>query len=314
MMKRHLRGWLAATAILGSTLTAAPAAELTSVGITVGHLGNPFFVEVADAAIRKLRELAGPKVQVTVVSGDYDLDLQMSQVENFVTAGVQLLILGAVDSKGMYPAVAKAHEAGIPVVAVDVSAEGADATVMSDNSQAGRLGCTYIAERLGGKGKVVILNGPPVSAVADRVSGCKAVLAGFPDIEILSDDRNASGSFPGGLTTMDLLLTMHPQIDAVFAQNDPTGLGAAMAVRQRGREGLFIVGVDGSPLAVEALRSGEGLFVATSAQSPRAMAARSAEIGYGLVQGQQPAEELTLIPVTLISSENVDSYQGWGTE
>jgi hypothetical protein len=44
------------------------------------------------------------------------------------------------------------------------------------------------------------------------------------------------------------------------------------------------------------------------------MAARSAEIGYGLVQGQQPAEELTLIPVTLISSENVDSYQGWGTE
>lgn len=67
----------------------------------------------------------------------------------------------------------RAKEAGIVVVAVDVAAEGADATITSDNTQAGAMACKYISDRLNNKGNVVIINGPPVSAVQNRVEGCE---------------------------------------------------------------------------------------------------------------------------------------------
>ena len=63
------------------------------------------------------------------------------------------------------------------MVAVDVAADGADATVQTNNVQAGEIACQYIADKLGGKGNVIIQNGPQVSAVIDRVNGCKEVLA-----------------------------------------------------------------------------------------------------------------------------------------
>ncbi|MGP0718997.1 substrate-binding domain-containing protein, partial [Escherichia coli] len=91
------------------------------------------------------------------------LGQQVAQIDNFIAAKVDMIILNAADSKGIGPAVKRAKEAGIVVVAVDVAAEGADATITSDNTQAGELACKYISDRLNNKGNVVIINGPPVS-------------------------------------------------------------------------------------------------------------------------------------------------------
>lgn len=102
---------------------------------------------------------------MTLVSSGYDLGQQVAQIDNFIAAKVDMIILNAADSKGIGPAVKRAKEAGIVVVAVDVAAEGADATITSDNTQAGEMACKYITDRLNGKGNVVIINGPPVSAV-----------------------------------------------------------------------------------------------------------------------------------------------------
>lgn len=292
----------------------APAGEIDAVGVTVGDLGNPFFVQVGKGAEAGAKRLVGENVKTTVVSAGYDLNQQINQIENFISSGVDLILLNAADSQGIAPAVIRAKEAGVTVIAVDVEAEGGvDATVTSNNVQAGEVACQYIADQLNGQGNVVIINGPPVSAVIDRVNGCNSVLEQYPNIEILSQDQNAEGSREGGLRVMSDLLTSFSDIDAVFAINDPTGIGAELAAQQAGRDEFFIVGVDGAPEAVEALQR-EGLFVATAAQDPFRMAETAVEVGQQIAQGNPPAEEKVLVPVELITKENIDQYEGWTSD
>lgn len=291
------------------------AQPLRSVGLTVGDLGNPFFVQIAKGAEAKARELGGAGVRFTSASSGYDLNLQTNQIEDFIAAKVDLIILNAADTKGIAPAVRKARAAGIVVVAVDVAAEGGvSATVMSDNVQAGRLAAEFVAKKLGGRGNVVILNGPPVSAVTDRVAGAEAVFRAHPGLKVLSRDQNAGGNRMGGMNVMANLLTAYPEIDAVFAINDPTGLGAALALRQARKEKIFVVGVDGAPEAEKALQDSRSAFLATAAQDPFAMAAKAVEVGHGLLQGRKPETDPLLVPVTLITRDNIGTYRGWSSK
>ncbi|MFB9761111.1 substrate-binding domain-containing protein, partial [Ectobacillus funiculus] len=91
------------------------------IGLTVGTLSNPFFVSMSKGAKEAAKELGGEAI---VVSADYDLSKQMAQVEDFITKKVDMILLNAVDSKGIAAAVQQAKAAGIPVIAVDVGADG----------------------------------------------------------------------------------------------------------------------------------------------------------------------------------------------
>ena len=204
----------------------------------------------------------------------------------------------------------KAEAAGIVVVAVDVAAQGADATVMTDNVRAGAEACQVIADRLHGHGDVVILNGPHVSSVIDRVSGCEAVLS-KAGITPLSDNQDAKGSRDGGFAVMQGLLTRFAHIDAAFAINDPTAIGAGLAARQLHRTDLFITSVDGAPDIEAALRDPKSLVAASASQDPYLMAQRAVQIGNEILDGHAPAEKVQLIQPTLITGETVGSYKGW---
>jgi len=308
-LNRVTGGVLAVSLLLAASL--AQAKELKSIGVTVGDLANPFFVQIAKGAEMKAHELAGNDVKVTLVSSGYDLGQQVAQIDNFIAAKVDMILLGAADSKGIAPAVKRARDAGVVVVAVDVTADGADASITSDNTQAGMQACQYIANRLKGKGEILIINGPPVSSIMDRVSGCQGELKKHPDIKVLSDNQNAKGSREGGLEVMTSLLSANPKVDAVFAINDPTAIGADLAAKQAQRSEFFIVGVDGSPDGEEALKRSNSLFVATPAQDPQVMAARAVEIGYDILQGKPAPKETVLIPVRMIDRNNVGDYKGW---
>lgn len=301
-------------ALTCSAATLAADQPLKAVGVSMGNMGNPFFVTLAKGAEEKAKELGGDKVKVTVDSADDDLGKQTNQIDNFIAAKVDLILLNPVHPEGIMPAVLRAKEANIPVIAVDAAAEGVNAMITSNNVQAGEKACQFIVDRLKGKGDVVIIDGPPVTAVTDRIKGCKAVFAKNPDIKILSDNQNGRGSREGGLETMSNLLTAFPKIDAVFAINDPTATGADLAARQAKRTELFITGVDGAPVAVEALKDKDSLFLATAAQNPLRMAKEGVETGYQIKQGKTPKEATILIPVELITRDSVAQYQGWITK
>src|ERR1700750_3192744 len=181
---RTIRGLLLA-GVLATTAVAATK-KLDSVALTVGDLGNPFFVQIAHGAETKAKQING-KVKFSALSSSYDVNTQTNQSDNFISSNVNLILLGAADSKGIAPAVMRAKQAGVTVVAVDVGAEGGvDATVTSNNKQAGTKDGAYVAERLKGKGQIVIINGPPVTAVTDRVAGFLEEISKHPDIKVLS--------------------------------------------------------------------------------------------------------------------------------
>ena len=309
-MKRIIPALLASLSLVA--MASAGAKELKSVGLTVGDMANPFFVAMGkgtEDAVKKIN----PNAKVTALSTKYDLNTQVGQIENFIANKVDLILVNAVDPKAIAPVLKKARDAGIVVVAVDVGAEGADYTVMSDNVAAGANACDYIAKKLNNKGNVVIVNGPPVTSVVDRVVGCKQVLA-KTQIKILSDNQDAKGSRDGGMAVMQDLLTANPKIDAVFAINDPTAIGAELAIKQAKRTGIFITAVDGAPDAVVALKDPKSLLEGSSAQNPYAMANEGVKVGYDIMNGKAPATKVTLLPVPLITKANLKDYPGWVKE
>jgi len=310
------RAWHAVWALLIVAMavlsgTSAQARDLRSIGVLVGDLDNPFFHQVGREVEAEATKLVGKPVRVTVVSSGYDLERQVSQIDKFIASGYDLLILNAVDTARIAGEVQRAQQAGIVVVAVDVDAEGADATVTSDNIQAGNIACGYLATRLKGRGDVVILNGPPVSAVIDRVQGCEAKLSAYPNIHVLSDDQNTGAGTPGGLAAMTTMLTTYPHIDAVFAINDPAAIGADNAAAEAHRDEFFIVSVDGSPDGIRTMKEPQTRIVASVAQSPFVMADQAVGVGYRLLQGGPAPRSPILLPVQIVTKDNLTTYQGW---
>jgi len=303
------------TLLCGAVLAAgmagpAAAQELQSVGISVGLLGNPFFVATIKGIEDRAREV-NPAVNITSVSADYDLNKQVSQIDSFIAAGVDIIMLNAVDASAIAPAVQKAKDAGVVVAAFDVSAPGADVTVMTNNVKAGEIACQYIVDQLGGEGNVIIINGPQSSSIIDRVNGCRSVFEQHPGITILSDDQNGQGSREGGLEVMEGLLTRFDDIDAVFAINDPTAIGAELAARQFNRTDFFITAVDGAPDIEQALKTGNSLIKASASQDPYVMAGQAFDMGYAVFRGERPEEDTVLLDPQLITAENVSEYKGW---
>jgi ribose transport system substrate-binding protein len=311
MTRSPIRKILIGAAIAALTLTQgqALARDLKSIGISLGSLGNPFFVALSKGAEAEARKI-NPAVKVTTVGFDYDLNKQFNHIENFIAAKVDVILLNPSDPNAMEPAIKRAQAAGILVVAVDTAAKGADITVMTDNVRAGAMSCQYIVDRLGGKGNVIIENGPQVSSVIDRVNGCKTVFGAAPGIKVLSDNQSGLGSREGGLAVMQGYLTRYPKIDAVFTINDPQALGSDLAAKQLRRKGIIIASVDGAPDIEKALQS-DTMIEASASQDPYAMAQRAVRMSYDALNGKKPKEKIVLLAPKLVTRATVKTYEGW---
>lgn len=303
---------IALGAVMAASLSGvAMAKDVTVVGITVGSLGNPYFAATDKGIEAKAKEIT-PGAKVIAVSSDYDLNKQFTQIDNFIAAGAQVIMLNAADPVAIAPALMKAHNAGIAIGAFDVAATGADVTVMTDNVMAGSEACQYIVDHLPGKkGSVIILNGPQVSSVIDRVKGCEQVLKANPGITILSDNQNAMASRDGGFAVGQSLLTRFSHVDAAFAINDPTAIGLELAAKQQNRSEFFITSVDGAPDVIPEIKNKAGMIKASSAQDPYGMAAQAYAYAVGIVNGKAPPAKVILLKPTLITIDNIDSYKGW---
>ncbi|SFJ88741.1 ribose transport system substrate-binding protein [Thermoflavimicrobium dichotomicum] len=278
-----------------------------TIGLALGTLNNPFFVSMAKGVKEAAKKY---NAEVLVEGADYDLAKQTKQIEDFITKNVDLILLNAADSKGIAGAVQQAKAAGIPIVAIDVAAEGGvDATVTSDNYQCGVLAGQYIAKRLNGKGNIIVIDGPPVTSIMDRVQGFKDAIKNS-NIKIVAQ-QNGEAVRDKAQTVAENVLQAHPKgtVNAVFGINDPTALGVATAAQQANRNDFFIVGVDGAPDAVTALKE-KKLFAATVAQYPAEMVKTAVDAGIKLVKGQK-VDKVIKVPVKLITQENVNQYKGW---
>ncbi|QRV22724.1 substrate-binding domain-containing protein [Marinomonas foliarum] len=274
--------------------------SLKSIGISVADLGNPYFVQLVETVSAKAEELAGEPVKMLIRSDAYDWQRQIGQINDFIEQKVDLIVLTAADEYKVAAVVAKAQRAGIKVIAVDVNAQGADATITTDNVQAGVIACEKLAEKIGYQGNFVIINGVLVSSVIERVAGCKSALNKYPNITLLSDRMNGTGSVEGGMEAMTYLMEEYDHIDAVFTINDPTAFGALRASQQAKRSEFVLASIDGAPFATDIIKQQDNPWVATAVQRPIPMAEKAIEIGMDLLKGKDVAQRFILIPSVLV--------------
>jgi ribose transport system substrate-binding protein len=174
---------------------------------------------------------------------------QRSHVEEFVSAGVDLIIISPKEAAPLTEPVAKAMEAGIPVIVLDRRLLGANFTcfIGADNKKIGHAAGEWIAKKLGGKGKLVELKGLMTSTPGqDRDSGFREAIAGT-GIEVIFE-ADMKWLEPEARKEMESALSRFGKIDCVYAHNDPGAHGAYLAAQAAGREKeMIFIGIDALP-------------------------------------------------------------------
>ena len=279
-----------------------------TIALTLMTYNNPFFSVIKSVA-RKTAEAKG--FQFREHDAQLDANKQAAAIEDFLAQGVSAILLNPVDSASIVKSVEKANQQGVPVITIDVNADGGKLAtfVASDNFKLGVLTGEYIAERLKGKGKIALLTHPTVTSGLNRQQGLKSVLAKHPGIEIVAEQATR-GERLASVNITENILTANRKLDCIWAINDPTALGAIQAVKHAKREGeLFVAAIDGSPEAVEAIKQG-GPFAASAAQYPQKMAVAAVEQALKALEGEKLAP-FYAIDGSLVTRDTLASYPGW---
>ncbi|MFE6621683.1 substrate-binding domain-containing protein [Streptomyces sp. NPDC057740] len=298
-----------AAAIVGATSLLHGGSSATStqkVGLSLSTLNNPFFVQIRAGAEAEAKKLG---VDLTVTDAQNDASQQANQLQNFTSEGVDSIVVNPVDSDAAGPSVRAANKADIPVVGVDRGVNKADtaALVASDNVEGGVLGAKALAEKLGGKGTIVILQGQAgTSASRERGAGFAEGLKAYPGIEVVAK-QPADFDRTKGLDVMTNLLQAHPDVDGVFAENDEMALGAIKALGNRAGKDVQVVGFDGTPDGLKAVEA--GTLYASVAQQPKQLGKIAVDNAVRAAEGKKVAETVK-VPVKVVTRENVAGFGG----
>lgn len=273
-------------------------------GITLYSLKNEFTVRIANAAEKKADELGA---ELVVYDGNYDPSTQISQIETMISDGCDGIILNPQDAEACSPCVDKAVEAGIPIVGVNTRVQNDKLTsyVGSQDVTAGEMEMQNIADLIGGKGKIVILEGPMgQSAQIERREGIQNILDKYPDIEVLAE-KTANWSRSEGMTVMENWLQAFDQIDAIVAENDEMALGAKEAAKAANKD-IPAIGVDGITDALNAVDSGD--LVASIFQDGAGQGSKAVEVLIDAINGKD-VEENYWIDFEEVNKDNVSDFK-----
>lgn len=239
-------------------------------------------------------------------------NLQLDQVNKMVDDKAAAIVLIAQNSDSIVPAVKRANEAGIPVIATNRGINGGVLThVINNERQAGELQADYMAAHLPQNAKVVYIKGEmTISAAVDRYEGFKEALkAKRPDVEIIASNSTGDWSEAQGIRELSLWLGMYPQIDGVAAANDNMALGAIKAMKAAGRfnDSVIVCGVDSIDDAMASIAAGE--MKLTVKQDTDKIVETIMGLLQQIKQGQSPEKGDVLVPMIAITKDNLSQYK-----
>jgi len=248
MRKQIVSALLAAISVfvLGGFGLESAAGRDYVIGMSQCNLGEPWRVQMN----HDIKEAAAKHPELKVVFKDAQNDTlrQRSAVEEFINSKVDLLIISPKEAQPLTEPVARAMDAGIPVIVLDRAVLGDKFTcfIGADNVKIGKAAGQWIARKLGGKGKVVELEGLMTSIPGqDRHNGFREGIAGS-SIEVIFQ-ADMKWLEPDSRKEMESALSRFDRIDLVYAHNDPGAHGAYLAAKAAGRDNIIFVGVDALP-------------------------------------------------------------------
>lgn len=276
-----------------------------SVTLALSTQTNPFFVQLRDGAQAKADELG---ITLNIQDASDDASTQINQLNNAASSGADVVIVNPTDSDAVVPAVEALNNADIPVIAVDRSSNGGEVAsfIASDNVAGGRQAADALAAAIGEEGDVIVLQGiAGSSASRDRGQGFNEGIAAYPNINVVAT-QTAGFDRTRGLDVASNLLQAHPNVKAIFAENDEMALGALEALGARAGEDVMVIGFDGTDDGLAAVQ--DGRMVATIAQQPGELGAQAVEQAKKILDDQTPDEEVPVDVVT-VTRENVGDFE-----
>ena len=295
-----MKKWIAFILILTMVVLGACSEETGSKSKTDGEItigaslltaSHPFQVAIKEA-IEK--EAGNQKVKVEVAIANQDLNRQISSIEDFINKEVDAIILTPVDSDGIKGALIKAKEANIPVITVDVKANGVevDSHIATDNYTGGMIAAEAMAKYTGGAGEIGLITYPEVQSVRDRIDGFKENAKNHSGLDIVVE-------LPGrtreeAKTASEDMLTANPSLKGIFGFGDDMAIAATAAISERSAESI-VIGFDGLEEAQKSVDQ-DNAFKAVVVQFPDQMGEVAVKNAVKLAKGEDVEKEVPITP------------------
>lgn len=237
-----------------------------------------------------------------------DRSQQITVVEDFISRGVDGIVLAPLDDRALVRPVRDAARENIPVVIIDSGLQGSDyvSYIATDNFQGGVLAARRLGELLGGRGRIFLIRYQEGSAstMLREAGFLDAVRKEFPDLVLLVQDQYAGATTETAFRLAENLLNRFPDVDGIFAPNESSTFGTLRALQSSGIAGrVTFVGFDSSPKLVQGLRDGHihGLVL----QDPVRMGYLGVKTLAAHLRGE-PVEDVIDTGVTLATADNMD--------
>lgn len=285
-------------------------------GIRVGYcsptLDGPFYVALEAAVGRAVSDYG---MDYLATDGQGDINKQVMAVEDLLSKGIQVLILNPLDPKALVPVVRAAVAQGVDVFILDSMIEEVapyTAAVVANNQLNGEILGQWLAEQVADP-KVAIISGNQGNPVGreKRLGFIRGLADGQlhrqakTDFQIVAQGWGGWNN-SGGLTAMEDILSAHPYVNVLLAENDAMALGAIKIISQMGkREQIKVLGFDGQKEAYRLLESGE--FHATAQNSPAILGDTMIELIARYLNGED-IQKINYTPSVLIHKGNVKQY------
>lgn len=271
-------------------------------GFFLPTMDNPFFY-----SCRRGAEMEAERQGVKLVIFDAKNDpvLQLKQVEDAIQQQFDCLLINPVDINAIVPGVEDAVSKGIPVISWDrgIASDKMACVVYTDPFYLGYVQGKFAAEKLGGKGNVVMLSGPLGFSIAlERAAGYKAALEEFPEMKIIAERFTPSNPVEG-LKNMEDFLAAYAKIDAVYGFCDYLVMGAVQAIQDSGKTNIIVTSFDLGADAEQALR--EGKIHALAVDEVFGLTEWPVIIAKKLFEGRTIPKKI-IIGGSLVTKENID--------
>jgi inositol transport system substrate-binding protein len=282
------------------------------IGVSMSQFDDTWLTYLRESMDQKAKSYP-EGVQLQFEDARSDVVRQLSQVESFISQKVDAIVVNPVDTAATRKITEAAVKAGIPLVYVnrrpdDLKLPKGVVTVASNDLEAGEMQMQYLADKMGGKGDIVILLGDLANnSTTNRTKGVKDVLAKYPNIKI-EQEQTGIWSRDKGMTLVNDWLTQGRKFDAVVSNNDEMAIGAAMALQQAGVEkgSVLIAGVDGTPDGLNAIKKGN--MAMSVFQDAKGQADGSIDTAVKMAKNE-PVEQAVWVPYRLITPQNVDTFK-----
>ena len=282
----------------------AKAADEITIAVFTKNLTNPSY-EAFRIAADQIAHATGVRLIHFVPKQPDNVGEQKAMVEQVLKDRPDAVIFIPVDDVAMIPSVEELNEAKIPVILVSNPLPGHFVTyVGADDYEIGYREAHYLFDTLGGKGKVVVIEGTPAAATnRERVRGYKRAVAEYPGIEVLGSG-NGNYQQPDAKRVMEKFLAAYPQIDAVLSANDGMALGALEALKEAGRTSI-VIGINGILPAVKQIETGAILASVDFNMFKIGCTATRAAVRH---LKHEPLPEKVMLPAEIIDKTN---YKAW---